>query len=102
MRDLLGDLLRDVGLTPLGQDETAPGDPADMALVVVSLDRLSERQLAPWLGAPGDTPVLALQGYGEAERLPAQALGPRVTVLRKPFAIAEFVDMARRLAFPEQ
>lgn len=101
LRDLLSDLMTGAGLIPMDGLETEPGETGkELALVVLSLDRLPEAVYLPWISGPGKVPVLLLEGYGEASRLAETELDEHVTMLKKPFAIADFVTVIRRLASP--
>jgi hypothetical protein len=98
LRDLLCDLMAEAGLLPVdGLAYPGAGEKEPPVLVVVSLDRLDDAVYASWLAEPGRAPVLLLEGYGEASRAAAVARGAHVTLLKKPFAVTDFVDAARRL-----
>ncbi|TVM16940.1 MinD/ParA family protein [Oceanidesulfovibrio indonesiensis] len=99
LRELFCDLMVEAGLAPVdGLDAPQTDKDITPALIILSLDRLPESDYMPWLMEPGRIPVLLLEGYGEASRLAEAASPAHVTLLRKPFAIADFVTSARRLA----
>lgn len=99
LRELFCDLMTEAGFEPLDGIENSNAEaPNEPALVVLSLDRLAETIFMPWLTDQDRIPVLLLEGYGEASRLAEAASHHHVTLLKKPFAIADFVTSARRLA----